>query len=408
MHEIFKTWLETQGVASEAAHYLAWVGMAVSVAVFAYLCNFIAKRTLLVGLSYAIKRSRTKWDDSLMEHHVFTRLSHLAPVIVIHYSAHLFPPIQTFIQRLSLVYMILVGFLIANGFLSAAVDIYNTFDVSRHRPIKGYVQIARIIVSVLAIIVGLATLLGQQPWILLSGLGAMTAVLILVFKDSILGLMASIQLSAYDLVRIGDWIESSKHEVDGTVVDITLHTVKVQNADKTITTVPAYYLVTDTFRNWRSVSEGAGRRIARSINIDMTSIKFCSAEMLNRFGKIELTADYIRSGRAVPASPTERDSGDPAAMLNGAALSNIAVFRAYVTAYLRHHERINKDMTLLVRHLEPTPYGLPLEIYVFTTDKEFVAFETVQTELFDHILAALPLFDLRVCQTSGGDPRRTG
>jgi miniconductance mechanosensitive channel len=402
MAEILRNWLVNRGVTEELAGYVGWLGVALGVIILAFLSNYIAKRFLLVGVRYFVKKSRTKWDDALLEHKVFTRLSHLAPALVIYFSAFLFPSIQESLQRFSVVYMILAGLFVFNAFLSALVDIYRTFDVSRQRPIKGYVQIVKIVVSIFVGIITIALVMGQKPWLLLSGFGAMTAVLLLVFKDSILGLVASVQLSSNDMVRIGDWIEMPKYGADGDVIDVTLHTVKVQNWDKTITTIPAYSLISDSFKNWRGMDESGGRRIKRAIYIDMASIKFCTKEMLDRFEKFQLITEYIKSKREEIDRYNKEHNIDTSQLINGRNLTNIGTFRAYVAAYLHNHPNIHQGLTFLIRHLSPGENGLPIEIYVFSNDQVWANYEAIQADIFDHILGVVPMFDLRLFQNPTG------
>jgi len=302
--------------------------------------------------------------------------------------------------------MILAGLFAFNGFLNAVVDIYNTFEIAREKPIKGYVQISMIIISIFGGIFALSTLLNRSPWPLLSGLGAMTAILLLIFKDSILGLVASIQLSVNDMVRIGDWIEMPKFNADGDVIDVSLHTVKVRNWDKTITTIPAYALIADSFKNWRGMSESGGRRIKRAINIDMTSVKFCTPEMLDRYEKFQLLTDHVRSKRKEIAEYNAAHSIDTSELINGRNLTNIGTFRNYLVAYLRHHPKIHNDMTFLVRQLPAGEHGLPIEVYVFSNDQAWANYEAIQADIFDHILAILPEFDLRVFQQPSGNDVR--
>ena len=402
MAEILKNWLINQGVTEGLADYVGWLGVALGVIILAFLSNYIAKRFLLAGVRYLVKKSRTKWDDALLEHKVFTRLSHLAPALVIYFSAYLFPSIQEPLQRFSVVYMILAGLFVFNAFLSAVVDIYRTFDVSRQRLIKSYVQIAKIVVSIFVGIIAISLVMGQKPWLLLSGFGAMTAILLLVFKDSILGLVASVQLSSNDMVRIGDWIEMPKYGADGDVIDVTLHTVKVQNWDKTITTIPAYSLISDSFKNWRGMAESGGRRIKRAIYIDMASIKFCTKEMLDRFEKFQLISEYIKSKRKEIAQYNKEHNIDTSQLINGRNLTNVGTFRAYVAAYLHNHPKIHQGLTFLIRHLSPGENGLPIEIYVFSNDQVWANYEAIQADIFDHILAVVPMFDLRLFQHPTG------
>lgn len=395
-------WLVEQGVAESISGYLSWLLLAVAILLLAVVANLIARRVLLGAVAYLVSRTKTKWDDALLHHKVFVRASHIAPALVIYFAAYLLPPLQEYLQRFSMVYMIFAGMLVLNSFLNAAVDIYHTYDVSREKPIKGYVQVTKIIVFVFVGIIALSTMMNRSPWLLLSGLGAMTAVLLLIFKDSILGLVASVQLSSNDMVRIGDWIEMSKYGADGDVIDVSLHTIKVQNWDKTITTIPAYALISDSFRNWRGMKESGGRRIKRAVYIDMTSIRFCDDEMLERFSRYHLISDYVESRRREIDQYNKERNVDASEIINGRRMTNIGTLRAYIAAYLRDHPQVRQDMTFLIRQLPPGPQGLPLEIYVFSADQVWANYEAIQADIFDHILATLPLFDLRVYQYPSG------
>jgi miniconductance mechanosensitive channel len=402
MADILRDWFISLGASEGLAEWVSWLTLGLAVVILAFLCNYIAKRFVLAGVAYLARRTETHWDDALIRRRVFTRLSHLAPAIVIYNTAYLFPPVQALIRRFSTVYMILAGLLAVNAFLTAVVDIYESYDISRQKPIKGYVQIAKIIVFVFVGVTAVAVLMNKSPWFFLSGLGAMTAVLLLIFKDSILGLVASVQLSSYDMVRVGDWIEMPKYGADGDVIDVSLHTVKVQNWDKTISTIPAYQLISESFKNWRGMSESGGRRIKRAIYMDLNSVKFCDEEMLARFEKFQLISQYIRNKRKEIAEYNKQHDIDTSQLINGRNLTNIGTFRMYVIAYLRSHPKIHQDMTFLVRHLPPGEFGLPIEIYVFSNDQVWANYEAIQADIFDHILAVVPLFDLRVFQRPTG------
>jgi len=248
----------------------------------------------------------------------------------------------------------------------------------------------------------ISILLERDPTVLLAGLGAMAAILLLVFKDTILGFVASIQLSANNMLKIGDWIEMRSHGADGTVTDITLNTVKVQNWDKTISTIPTYALVSESFNNWKGMEESGGRRIKRAVNIDTGSIKFCDAQMLNRFLKFELIRDYVKKkeNEVKEYNKTKKLSEDD--NISGRRQTNIGIFRKYLEVYLRQHPMVNQDMTFLVRQLHPTPTGLPIEIYVFCKDKAWANYEAIQADIFDHIFAVIPEFELKVFQQPSG------
>ncbi len=402
MQEIIRNWLLNHDVSQAPAEYLSWIVLAVAVILLAWISHVVAKRLLVIGVSYFVQRSKTKWDDFLYQRRVFSRLSHLAPGLVIYFTAYLFPPVADSIQRLSIVYMIIAGLAVLNSLLSAVNDIYDTFRIARQKPIKGYIQIIKIFLTIVIGVVALSVLMNREPWLFLSGFGAMTAIIILVFKDTILGLVASIQLSSYDMVRIGDWIEMPKYGADGDVVDVSLLTIKIQNWDKTITTIPAYTLISDSFKNWRGMQESGGRRIKRPVYLDMTSVKFCDEEMLRRFEKYQLITDYIKKKRSEIAEYNKANNIDTSELINGRNLTNLGTFRAYVAAYLHHHPKIHQGLTFLIRHLPPTEKGLPLEIYVFSNDQVWAHYEAIQADIFDHILAVVPMFDLRIFQLPSG------
>jgi len=406
MDETFKSWLLNHGFSEPIAGYAAWAGLALGVILVAYIANFITRQIMVRGITFLVRRTRTTWDDALLKRRVFARLAHLAPALVFYFAAGLFPPVADIIQRLSMVYMIMAGLHAFNGFLNASVDIYNQYDISREKPIKGYVQIAMIIIAIFVGIYALATLLNRSPWPLLSGMGAMTAIILLIFKDSILGFVASVQLSLNDMVRIGDWIQMPKYGADGDVVDVSLLTIKVQNWDKTITTIPAYALISDSFINWRGMKESGGRRIKRHINIDMSTIKLCSDAMLDRYEKFRLITDYVRTRRKEIADFNAENKIDTSELINGRTMTNIGTFRAYAVAYLHNHPMIHQDMTFLVRHLQPGEHGLPIEIYVFSKDTVWANYEAIQADIFDHLLAVVPMFDLRVFQQPTGSDFR--
>jgi miniconductance mechanosensitive channel len=298
--------------------------------------------------------------------------------------------------------MILIGLLFADSFINAMHEVYLSLSISKHRPIKGYIQIVKIGIYFIAIIIIIATVFGKSPKGLLTALGTAAAVLILVFKDTILGFVASIQLSANKMVKPGDWISIPSHNADGTVIEISLNTVKIQNWDKTITTVPTYALVSDSFYNWKGMEESGGRRIKRSVIIDMKSIKFCTPEMIKKFKKIQILRDFIEKKEKELDAHNKKHKIDNSVLVNGRRMTNVGVFRAYIEAYLYNHPKINNEMTSMVRQLQPTDKGLPLQIYVFSNDKRWVEYEKIQSDIFDHILAVAPEFDLRVFQNPSG------
>ncbi len=292
--------------------------------------------------------------------------------------------------------------LVIDAVLNALHEIYRKLPISQGRNIKGYVQVVKIIFYFIAIILIISIFSGKAPRVLLAGLGAMAAVLMLVFKDTILGFVASIQLSANNMVKVGDWISMPKYNADGDVIDISLHTVKVQNWDKTIATIPTYALVSESFNNWKGMEESGGRRIKRSINIDMTSVRFLDAEQIEKLRKFHLLKNYISKKEKEIKEFNESLGMEEGTVTNGRKMTNLGTFRKYLENYLQQHPMIHKDMTFLVRHLQPTEKGLPLEIYVFSKDQAWANYESIQADIFDHVLAILPEFDLRVFQNPTG------
>lgn len=402
MFETVHEWLLSKGLQGQTAEYSAWAIATLGVIVLAVIVTWITKRILLTILSVLIKRTPTHWDDALLERKVLHRASHVAPALVFYWLAPTFQGLQGLIERLAMGYILIAGGLVVSAFISAAVDVYQRLEISRNRPVKGFAQLAKIILGVLTAVLVIAVLFNQSPLGLLGGLGAMTAVLILVFKDTILGLVASFQISTTSLVRVGDWIEMPKYGTDGTVTDISLHTIRVQNWDKTISTLPTYSLISDSFKNWRGMEESGGRRIKRSINIDVNSIKFCTEEMIERFTRYQYITAYIREKKEELARYNTERKIDTTFLVNGRHMTNVGTFRAYVEAYLRNHPDIRPDMTFLVRQLQPGEHGLPIEIYVFSKIQEWARYESLQADVLDHILAVVPQFDLRVFQQPTG------
>ena len=388
-------------------HQLAAQLIAVSlVLLLAYVADLITKRVLLATVSRIVRGTSVQWDDTLLNNKVFDRIAHLAPAIAVYLGINLIPALSTafvqWIQQAALAAMVVIAVFAAGALISAANDIYSTSRLADGRPIKGYVQVARIVVYFLGAIVAIATLTGRSPLLLLSGIGAMTAVLLFVFRDTILSFVASLQIASYDMMRVGDWVEIPQFGVDGDVVDIGLHTVKVQNWDKTITTVPTHRLISDSFKNWRSMSQSGGRRIKRAIHIDMNSIRFLDDRDIDRFGNFVLLRDYIHHKRQELDEYNTAYAGDASLVANARRLTNIGTFRAYVVQYLRQHPKLRQDMTLMVRQLDPSPSGLPLQIYVFSNDTDWVSYEGVQADIFDHIMAIVPEFGLRLFQNPSG------
>ncbi|MGB1672533.1 MAG: mechanosensitive ion channel family protein, partial [Limisphaerales bacterium] len=340
--------------------------------VLAWLMNHLAKGFMLRFLRFCIKNSKTQWDDKLVQRNLFHRLSHLAPIIVISFFlpqiwvGH--PTAEGLIDAFSQIYTMLVVLLVVQALLDAFHDVYRTFEWSKQVPIYSFIQAIKLIVYMVGGVFIVAKLMGKDPSVIFGSLGALTAVLMLVFKDSILGFAAGIHLTTNKMLSLGDWLEMPKYGADGDVIEIGLTTVKVQNFDKTITTIPTYTLISDAFKNWRGMSESPGRRIKRSILIDLHSIRFCDEALLESLASIQAISGYIREKqKEVQAFNQQLVTGGSDHPANGRRLTNIGTFRAYLVAFLRQHPLINQEMTLLVRQLEPTPRGLPLQIYVFSS-----------------------------------------
>jgi miniconductance mechanosensitive channel len=390
------------GFNEDAAHYLSVILMIMFIALICILANLLAKKIILRIITHVIKRNKYEWDNFFLERKVFHKISHIVPAVIIFHFASSFPEYQSFIEKGAFAYIFIVGILVFNSFLDACNDIYLTFDVSREKPIKGYIQVVKIAVFIVGGIVLVAELIGQNPIILLSGLGALSAVLMLIFKDSILGLVAGIQLSANDMVRVGDWIEMPKFDADGDVIDITLNTIKVKNWDKTVTMIPSYALISTSFKNWRGMQETGGRRIKRSLYIDVSSICFCTPEMLSEFKRIHYLAEYLEAKEAEISAWNRENQINPENLVNGRKLTNIGVYRAYIQNYLSRHPQIHRELTMMVRQLAPGEHGLPLEIYAFTNDIRWSVYEAVQADIFDHLFAIAREFGLRIFQNPTG------
>jgi len=380
-------------------HSLAILGV---LAVISLLAFYITEKIILTLLTRMFRKTSTDLDDILVNRNVFNRLAYLVPALIFYNFAYAAPQFTVIIQRASLSLMALSGLLVINAFLSALSDIYEKTKYSERMHIKSYIQITKLIVNILGVVVIVAILIDKNVAWLLSGLGAMTAVLLLIFKDTILSLVASLQISSNDLFKIGDWIEAPQFGADGDVIDIALHAVKIQNWDKTISIIPTHKLIDSAFRNWRGMSESGGRRIKRSLFIDMNSIQLCTEELLEKFTHFELLNDYIEQKTKEVADHNTSNSINTAELINGRRLTNVGTFRAYIEAYLRNNSKIHPEMTFLIRQLEPTARGLPIQIYVFTNDTDWVRYEGIQADIFDHLLAIIPEFRLKVFQSPTG------
>jgi miniconductance mechanosensitive channel len=402
----FRTWVEGFGMGDGITDTVVIGSFVVVVAILCFVAHWITQRLIVGGTARIAKVSKTSWDDVLVERKVFSRLAQIAPAVVVYGAAWLVMAdssgLYPFIRSAVFVYLTVVFVLTADAFLNAVHEIYRTGDKGQKVPIKGFIQVLKIVLYFAGGISVLSIVLQKSPFVFLGGLGAMTAVLMLVFKDSILGLVAGVQMATNDMVRPGDWIEMPAYGADGDVLEVSLTTVKVQNWDKTVSTIPTHAMVSNSFKNWRGMTEAEGRRIKRSISLDMNTIQFCSQEMLERFRKISVLKEYLESRQSEIEEHNKVLGVDASMVVNGRRMTNLGTFRAYVLAYLRSHPMIHQDMTLLVRQLAPSETGIPIEIYVFSTDKVWANYEAIQADIFDHLLAVIPEFGLRVFQNPSG------
>lgn len=358
----------------------------------------IVRRYVIKLLHKFFLKTKIKWDQILIEEGVLQSAALLIPVFII---AQVLPFLEVSLSFITLflrLWTLVIAVITLHRLLNVVVTVYNTFPIAQRVYIKGYVQVVQIAVIVFATILGISILIGQPPWAILGGLGALSAVLILVFQDTILGFVAGIQLTMNDQIRVGDWIEMPAYGADGFVEEVALHTVKVRNWDKSMSTIPTHKLVGDSFKNWRFMFESGGRRIKRSIMIDQTSVKFLDEEMLERLWKIQLLQPYLEQRTREIEEFNRKYSIDTSSLVNGRHMTNLGTFRAYLTAYLRSHPKVHQEMVIMVRQLQPTPEGLPMEIYCFTNDVAWVNYEGIQADIFDHLLAVIPEFELRVFQ----------
>ena len=405
--ELMNRWLMACGLSASGADRLDQMMVFALLLLVAFGMDFICRFILLRVVTALVKRTRVTWDDILLDRSVLVHLSRMVAPLVLSITLPMaFDGVQsmtlTLIGRLCHI-LILVTFLsFVNSLLKAIYTVYSAQERFRDRPLKGLLQTVQVALWFVGGIVVIALLLDKSPLSLLAGLGASAAVLMLIFKDSIMGVVSGVQLSANDMLKVGDWIAMPKYGADGTVIEVTLNTVKVRNWDNTITTIPPYLLVSDSFQNWRGMTESGGRRVKRSVNIDMNSVRFCTPQMLDKYRRIKLLADYIDQTEQVIKAYNAEQEIDNSVLVNGRRQTNLGVFRAYLSAYLHNLPGVRDDMTLLVRHLQPTDHGIPIELYFFTRTTEWGAYEKIQADVFDHLLAIVPEFDLCVFQSPTG------
>lgn len=399
-------WLTDQGIAPSLSSFIARTAGCLTTVLLCFISYIFTKHKVLKVITYVIKKTKTQFDDIMLKNQFFKHIPKLVPSIILIYLIPVvfesYVELITILNRIVYSYITLLIVLTLNSFLTVVTEIYKSIETTMKLPITSLVQVVRIILAFIGILIILGILLNKSPLILLSGLGALTAVFMLVFKDSLMGFVAGIQLTLNHMVDRGNWISMPKYGADGNVIDITLTTVKVCNWDNTITMVPTYALMSESFKNWKGMSEAGGRRIKRSIFIDMQSIRFCDDEMLSRLEKVQLISDFIKNRKKEIFEYNQKNKVDLSNPVNGRKLTNIGLFRVYIESYLRQNPNIKKDMTFLVRQLQPTTNGLPIEIYVFCSEIQWVKYESVQADIFDHIFAIIQQFDLEMFQTPTG------
>lgn len=378
------------------------------VIVLGWILDKITRQILLSTFVRLAKKTKTEWDDLLVENKVFSALAHIAPVVFIFYFIPgIFDHHETIVdysQRLSEVVIIIAAIVIINRVLNTIRMVLERLESFKDKPLQSYFQLAKIIIGLILGILSIAIIADKSVMYFFSAFGAMTAVVLLVFRDTILGFIASIQLAANDMIRVGDWVQLDKYGADGDVVEINLTTVKVRNWDKTISTVPTYSFISDSFKNWRGMEESGARRIARSIHINQNSIKFCDKDLIDRFKKIHIIKEYIEEKEQEIKDYNSANNINTDEISNGRRMTNLGTFRAYLLEYIKRHPKVNQDYTILVRQLAPTEKGIPIQIYAFCNDIAWVNYEAIQGDIFDHTLAVIPQFDLEIFQSpSGGD-----
>jgi miniconductance mechanosensitive channel len=374
--------------------------------VAAALAAYITKRLWLAMVRVLVTRTHSTWDDALVHHNVFGKLGQIVPAVLMYKGISLVPDVPDWldavVENVAAAWMVLAIAAVANGALSAVNTIYDATPAARERPIKGFIQLGQIVVWAIGIILTIAVLIDESPVIMLSGLGALTAVAMIVFQDTLLSLVASIQLTGQQIIRVGDWLEMPSYNADGDVIDVALYNVTVQNWDKTITTIPTNKLVNGAFKNWRGMTEAGGRRIKRSVRVDINSIRSLTDAELKRFSEFALLKDYIATkDNELQAYNAALDSPGEGGV-NLRRLTNIGTFRAYIYNYLKNHPKIHTDMTLIVRQLESNNDGVPIEVYCFCNDTNWFNYEGIQSDIFDHIFSIAPEFGLQIYQSPAG------
>jgi len=398
-------WLSETGVSAESCYYLHLIVLAIALILVVAIIDYISRNFILNLVARYAKRSNNPYDDILVEMRVFKHLAHVIPALVakegLTFVFQDFASLISPLHKLVDTYIVVAIIFFVQAVLRAAKTLLLNSEDFKDKPIGSYTQLLNIInycVGILFIISNLT----EPLWTLLTAFGALSALVILTFRDTILGLVASIQISGNDIVRIDDWIEVPKYGADGNVSEINLTTIKVKNWDNTVTTIPTYVLINDSFKNWRGMEESEGRRMKRAVNIKISSIKFCTPEMLADYKKIDLIREYVNRKESEINDYNTQKNIDKSILANGRNLTNIGIFRKYLNLYIQQHTKVNKNLTMMVRQLPPTDKGLPLEIYCFTLDKQWVDHETIAADIFDHVLATVPSFNLEIFEGPSG------
>ena len=397
-----------ENVTTYISEAISLITLIVITLILYHVVFFTIRKTIYIF----IEKSESKRDDILIKNNVFRRLCLLVPAYLIRFNIEAavpsFPVLSSTIILFTKIYEVFVYSRVIDAILSTLNDIYDTYEISKSKPIKGFIQVLKTIIYIVCFLLIIAILTNKELSNILIGLGTLSAVLMLVFKDPILGFVGGLQLTINDMLRIGDWIVMEKSKADGEVLEIGLTTVKVQNWDKTITTIPTYSLISDSFTNWRGMENSGGRRIARSFVIDIDTVKFCTPEMLERFKKFQLVSQYIIDKEKEIEEYNKANNIDDSNLVNGRRQTNLGIFRAYLNSYLANCPYINKDMTFMVRQLSPTENGVPIQIYAFSSNKAWVSYENIQSDIFDHVFAVVTMFDLKIYQQSCGFTRNFG
>ncbi len=410
MIENIREWCITKflnlGIGSFNSELITVLILVLLLVLVGFIIDKVIRQILLSTFNRIAEKSKTEWDDLLVENKVFSAVAHLAPVIFIFYfipgifDNH--PTIVDYSQRLSEIVILIASMIVLFRALNSVRDALERVPSFKDKPLRSYFQLAKIIIGIVLGILMLSIIADRSVMYFFGAFGAMTAVVLLVFKDTLLGFIASIQLAANDMIRVGDWVQMDKYGADGDVIEINLTTVKVRNWDKTISTVPTYSFISDSFKNWRGMEETGARRIARSIFINQNSVKFCTEEMIEHYKNIHILKSYVEEKVEEISKYNTAHDINTSEVSNGRRMTNLGTLRAYLLKYIERHPRINKDLTILVRQLAPTEKGIPIQIYAFANDIAWANYEDIQADIFDHTLAVIPQFDLEIFQNPSG------